>query len=466
MTRQASSRGLTRRTALRLLGGGAGLTLIAACGTPQGASQATPQTPAQSQAGAATPAAAQQAAPAAGGGQKVALRWFFWTGTEEEVQFWQGLAADAMQKVPNVEVKFETDTFANFWTRLPTMVASGGVPDILGLQSLRTGSFTSRNIYLPLDDLIAADKEVNIDDFNKGIRDGLSYKGKIYALSYDFGPHVVYYNKSYFDKAGVPVPNDGWTWDDFVQTAKSLTRDIDGKSVMGFAAPNDFGAMIPWIFSNGGDYVDAEFKKSLLSKQETVDAIQWYVDLIYKHKASAVVDDPGNTNWATDQFYGGRAAMMTTGPWNFVNARSKVKDVWDVAMLPRGKSGSISWIAGSGFGISSSTKYKNEAWQVVKYITSTEGLSKVAKAGRGYPGRVSAVQAFYRTDVPPEHQQIIAKQAENGKPYRTNSNWQEILTQLGRDLVDPIVISGQPVAETIKGAEPAYQALLDKAAQA
>src|SRR5437763_745096 len=467
MTRQASSRALTRRTALRLIGAGAALGLVTACGTPQQQPAQAPaagQQPAGQQSAAAEQPASQQA-PAAGS-QKASLRWFFWTGTEEERQFWEGLAADAMQKVPNVEVKFETDTFNNFWTRLPTMVASGGVPDLLGLQSLRTGSFASRNIYMPLDDMIAADKDVNIDDFNKGIRDGLSYKGKIYALSYDFGPHVMYYNKSYFDKAGVPVPKDDWTWDDFIQTARALTRDIDGKPITGFAAPNDFGAMIPWIFSAGGDYVDADFKKSLLSTPETVDAIQWYVDLIYKQKASPVVDDPGNANWVSDQFYSGRVAMATTGPWNFVNARSKLKDVWDVAMLPRGKAGSISWVAGSGFGISSSTKFKNEAWQVLKDVTSTEGLSKVAKAGRGYPGRMSAQQAFYRTDVPPEHQQIIAKQAENARPYRTNSTWQEILDQLKRDLVDPIVVLGQPVAETVKAAEPAYQELLDKGAQA
>jgi ABC-type glycerol-3-phosphate transport system substrate-binding protein len=102
---------------------------------------------------------------------------------------------------------------------------------------------------------------------------------------------------------------------------------------------------------------------------------------------------------------------------------------------------------------------------VLKYITSTEGLNKVAKAGRGYPGRNSSVQAFYRTDVPPEHQQLVGKQAETGKPYRTNSTWQEISDQLKRDLVDPIVVLGKPVGETLKAAEPAYQALLDKGAQ-
>src|SRR6266700_339663 len=144
MDRQASSQRFSRRAALRLIGAGAGLTLVAACSAPGGSgqpAQAPTQPAAAKPAGAAAPTSAPQQAPAAASGQKVSLRWFFWTGTEEERQFWEGLAADAMQKVPNVEVKFETDTFNNFWTRLPTMVASGGVPDLLGLQSLRTGSF-------------------------------------------------------------------------------------------------------------------------------------------------------------------------------------------------------------------------------------------------------------------------------------------------------------------------------------
>src|ERR1051325_9383914 len=101
---------LTRRSALRLIGLGTTASLIAACASPQQTAQQPPQA-------AQTPASgAQQAAPAAASGQPVSLRWFFWTGTEEEVQFWQSLAADAMQHVPNVDVKFETDTFTNCWT--------------------------------------------------------------------------------------------------------------------------------------------------------------------------------------------------------------------------------------------------------------------------------------------------------------------------------------------------------------
>ena len=211
----------------------------------------------------------------------------------------------------------------------------------------------------------------------------------------------------------MPAPKDDWSWDDFVSTAKALTRDIDGKPIRASPRPTSSTRWCPFIFSNGGDYVDADFKKSQLSKPETIEAIQWYVDLVYKQKVSAKVDDPGNANVGTDQFYGGAVGDVHYRSRGTSSTRApKLKDDWDVAMLPKGKAGSVSWIAGSGFGISAGTKFKNEAWQVLKYLTSTEGLNKVAKAGRGYPGRNSSVQAFYRTDVPPEHQQLVAKQAK------------------------------------------------------
>src|SRR5207302_1969439 len=56
-------------------------------GQPTQAGQPGGQAAAQPTAAAAAQQAAAQQAPAAGG-QKVSLRWFFWTGTEEERQFW------------------------------------------------------------------------------------------------------------------------------------------------------------------------------------------------------------------------------------------------------------------------------------------------------------------------------------------------------------------------------------------
>jgi ABC-type glycerol-3-phosphate transport system substrate-binding protein len=439
----------TRRQALYLLGLGAGMTLLAACGQ-------SPQP--------ATTAPTAQQAPAKTGAA-VALRFFFWTGSEEESKFWQDLAADASKIVGNVEVKFETDSFANYWTKLPADAASGTVADILGLQSLRTAGFTSRNLYMPLDDFIKDDKGFDLSDFDKTIVDGLSFKGRLFALSYDLGPYVMYINKALFQKAGVPLPKPDWSWNDFVETTKALTRTIDGAVVFGSVYANGFDRMVPWIFSNGGDYANADFTKSTLGSPETVEALQFYADLAFKHKAAAPITDPGNPNADRDQFQAARAAMYVSGPWNFINMRSRMKDDWDIVPLPKGKAGSISAVAGSGFGVSASTKHPKEAWEVVKALTSTDGLKKVASAGRGYPGRKSAVEAFYKKDALPQHQEVIGEQLKTAKPFRTNPTWQEILSQLQSSLLDPITLEGKPVADVIKAAEPGYQSLIDRGVQ-
>ena len=47
--------------------------------------------------------------------------------------------------------------------------------------------------------------------------------GKSSFLTKDYSPLAIYYNKDLFDKAGVPYPKDGWTWEDFQDTAVKLT---------------------------------------------------------------------------------------------------------------------------------------------------------------------------------------------------------------------------------------------------
>jgi hypothetical protein len=75
------------------------------------------------------------------------------------------------------------------------------------------------------------------------------------------------------------------------------------------------------------------------------------------------------------------------------------------------------------------------------------------------------VEAFYKKDQLPQHQDVIGEQLKTAKPYRTNPTWQEITQQLQSSLLDPITLEGKPVAETIKAAEPGYQSLIDRGVQ-
>ena len=47
------------------------------------------------------------------------------------------------------------------------------------------------------------------------------FKGVQYAIPPASGPGIYYYNKTVFDRAGVPYPGNDWTYDDFLESSKS-----------------------------------------------------------------------------------------------------------------------------------------------------------------------------------------------------------------------------------------------------
>src|SRR5690606_34937624 len=112
---------------------------------------------------------------------------------------------------------------------------------------------------------------------------------------------VLWYNKDIFDKAGVPYPpsNPGeWTWEEFVETARALTVDRNGRrpgdpgfdpnriQTYGVAFGTWWAPVLPFVWSNGGDWFDETGRQVLIDQPESVEALQNLADLIYKHRVA------------------------------------------------------------------------------------------------------------------------------------------------------------------------------------
>src|SRR5260370_27266674 len=154
--------------------------------------------------------------------QPVKLTWFMWSGSEPEVTAWKHIAALVTEKYPDISVEFQTTSFPDYWTKLPALAASGKLPDIVSLQSLRAPGFAG--LMEPLDGRIKAEG-FDIDSFEPSIVKGLQRGGRQFALPYDFGPLVLFYNRDMFAKEGVKLPQPGWTEADFMQAARTLTKN-------------------------------------------------------------------------------------------------------------------------------------------------------------------------------------------------------------------------------------------------
>ena len=89
----------------------------------------------------------------------------------------------------------------------------------------------------------------------KCLVDYYSVEGVIYGFPLQLKVGCLAYNKDIFDKEGLPYPPPDWTWDEYYETAKKLTKDTDGDGRVDQWGSN-LGDLPIWILSNGGGVVD------------------------------------------------------------------------------------------------------------------------------------------------------------------------------------------------------------------
>jgi len=367
---------------------------------------------------------------------QVNLTWQMW-GDEKDTPLWQSLADLVTAEYPNIKVTPQISGWNDYWTRLPVLASSGQIGDLVAMQSMRMPSFYS--LLEPLDEHFASDK-FDTSVFESSIIQGLSHDGAQYALPYDVGPWIVFYNKDKFAEAGLSEPAMDWTFDDFKAAAQKLTAgDNYGYAVQAFdfiAAPVALGAE----YFNDGDQFD-------LTNAGYEGAVGKLVDLVAKDKASPVFASGTNAATASGRFASGNAAMYIDGPWSLISTKDAVNFKMGVAPLPRGEGASRFITAGSGWGISAASQHKDEAYKALQVLTGPKAAQILASAGRALPGRLAEQTYWY--DVAAKDvggtREALEYAFEHSTPFRINENWNEFENLITQYM--PLALTGEKTTD-------------------
>ncbi len=379
----------------------------------------------------AAAAASLSAVPARA--EPVTLTWQMWAGTDAEIEAWKHVAGLVNAQYPDIKVELQTAPWRDYWTKLPTLAASNTLPDIVSIQSLRLSNFTT--LFEPLDEYVK--QGFDLGQFDKSILEGLSYDGHLYALPYDFGPWIVYYNRDLFAKYKVEPPRVGWTRDDFLAAARALTQDGN----FGFAVTaTDW---MEFALSDGAKHL-TEAGELNFGDEALQAAFQSYVDLVTKEKVAPVIAASGQMSGdiARGRFLAGNVAMYVTGPWEVINIRKSSSFPVGIAPLPAGKAGSVTFTAGSGFGINKTGPHKDLAWKAIQALTGPEAEQYLASQGRAFPARIAQQGQWY--DVAAQGvtgaRETIEAALKTAQPYRTTPNWNTVSELL--EQYAPLAFSG------------------------
>ncbi|ADR35869.1 extracellular solute-binding protein family 1 [Oceanithermus profundus DSM 14977] len=390
-------------------------------------------------------------------------------GGESEIALYKELFKKFEAEHPNIKVELLHIPSRDYWTKLTAMFAAGKAPDLFFTNNINFPALAAKGVARPLEPFIKKD---NYDTgiFYKGILDAFRFEGKLYALPRDISNMVVYYNRDLLREAGLPDPDPDWTWDDFLRYAKALTKEEGGKRTQwGVSFYTYFLFWEPWVWSNGGRWYSPDHSKFLLNSPASVEGLQFYVDLRWKHHVAPTPAEAADRS-AYSLFLGGKTGMIVDGRWRVPSLKKKAKFDWDIVPFPRGKAGSIVDIDGSGWAISRQSRNPDAAWEVLKFLAGPEGSLAFTKGGLiipaiGFdpnnPQATNAILKAFFQPPPPRHQQYFLTVNKDAVPTETFERWSEALNLISKAL-GPVWEGKEDVQTALDKVAPAVQKILDE----
>lgn len=385
------------------------------------------------------------------------------------------------EKYPNIKVNLVIVPYNQMDQKLLTMVAAGDPPDVFSQWGVSGfGDYYTRGLLLDLTPYINRDK-YNLGAFIPRVINIYKRSGKFYSVPQvtNYGIMVVY-NKDLFDKAGLAYPpidwdDKSWNWDKMLQYAKKLTQNY-GEGVNAQYGIDTSTLQQVWMAAYlwGDDPFTQEHYKTGLAKSTRLDspgvieAVQAVADLIYKHKVAPTPAISQVLSQLGPLFGTGKIGMTfmlpTQAYTNYQNAPFK----WGLAPMPWVKSNKVAWFNGTWF-IAKESKHPEEAWKLIKYLTSEEAARDMAKVTGFLVPLKSVVSDWYRlferpTGMKPnEVKTVVEGVLKNGieNPNHLFVSWPEINDILTQEL-SQIWLGKVSAEEGLKLAKPKVDAVVYK----
>jgi len=291
--------------------------------------------------------------------------------------------------------------------------------------------------------------------------------GLMYALASHFSGNVLYYNKNIFEKAGVPLPTEGMTWEQVLRLAERIpTKDEEGDARYGFAnalVGSPYFMILGIGASEGISYVDQT------GENVTVHTPEWkriwemvLVPMTEDHLFATRQGEPNGPPLTL--FTEGKIAMMY-GDETILSHAVDDHVAWGTVSAPVS---SRSPDQGAGlhylayYGVHSKGGKPDLAWEIIKRLNGEEIAG--ANLGRGIPLRKNlAAQQFKGIDLMPFYR-LASYPAFGGTrlPRNITSDFFMKFSMEGERKAAAVLSGELTIDEALKQLEDAGQVLLEE----
>ena len=165
--------------------------------------------------------------------------------------------------------------------------------DLITVSPLLAKFLSEHDLVLPLDRFLGREKAGIEAEFFSSVLEPQRGPGGLYALPVAALPQMVVYDAAYFEKRGVSPVDRSWDWDVMVRNAERLTLRHENGEVARWGVIT-LGSLIDGIWwalwQNEANMVDPESLQCRLQEPASIEALQFFRDLIHSHHVSPPLD--------------------------------------------------------------------------------------------------------------------------------------------------------------------------------
>lgn len=329
---------------------------------------------------------------------------------------------------PDIKLEFVTVP-SKYADTMVTKLAGGEIPDVMMLAMDQVPRYALSGMLLPLDELASAEYK---DSLYPVVKNALTVNGTLYAAGRDVTPKVMFLNTKMFQDAGIELPGEDWTMEEFVEIAKQLTKGSGADAQWGYYWKNYADQTFAMIAAFGGQMYAEDGKSSVFTTDaNTQKGMQFMYDLYNTHKvcpSAAQAAQFGDNEFAP--FMANKVAMQVGALSTEANFDASGTD-YTVLPMPtvNGKSQTSSFV--NTWVIPKTAKNPELSWRVVEFLSGKGGQQIALDMKFGLPASTLVDTAAFEAEKPTNKYYVQA--LENAVPYPVNLNGSAFQTMFQKE---------------------------------
>ncbi len=177
---------------------------------------------------------------------------------------------------------------------------------------------------------------ISPDQVWPGLRNLMKWNGRQYAFPTNCGPMGYFYNKDIFDELGLSYPTADWTWQEFLDLAKTIQQRR--KESRRWFVLNHYWYMDA-IWQAGGSFYSKDGSRCTLNSPQAKQAWRFWNDLREKWNIVPDAVELEGMASASQSYGGGHPGMFLAGRFVFFRSGRWAQITWRQANEERAKHG-------------------------------------------------------------------------------------------------------------------------------